>query len=339
MKPVLAILILIFIITFYRLYSHKPTKSEYQFTPAYVRLNQPTNIIDQKLKRLFPEPQASLLSGILVGTKAQMPKKFYDNLQKTGTMHIIALSGTNISFLIIGISLFLGSFIKKSTASILTIITIISFIFFVGPSPSVVRAGLMGSVQMLSTIYGRQYLALYALLFSGMIIIVIRPEMIFDIGFQLSFMATLGLIVLGGGSSRIKSKNIISRLKHALLINLKYTLAAQIFTLPIVIYNFQQMSFVAPLSNILVGWTVSILMSGGFLIAFLSFVPLISLAAPIFSWLLLPLLCYFVEVINLTASVPHASTSIGHFPLWGAYLYYAVLFLLIGFKSKLKNEN
>ena len=309
--------------------SHPPISSVPSYVSPLTRLNKPTNFVDRTVKRLYPEPQASLLSGILVGTKSQMPKDFYNALQKTGTMHIIALSGTNISFLIIGISYILGGFLGKIPSSVITLITIITFILFVGPSASVVRAGIMGSLAVLSFLFGRQYIAILGLIITGIMMIVISPATIFNIGFQLSFMATMSILLITRKSAVRSRQSIPSRVKDGLLMDLNLTIYAQIFTLPIVVYNFQTMSFIAPVSNILISWTIPILMTGGFIIILISQISLIS---PI-SLILLPFLSYFITTINFTASLPFSSAQTFHIPLWSVYLYYAILFIILGVVS------
>lgn len=350
------------LITVFRLFpptSPKPPNSPKPFQPAYLRLSKPTNFIDQTVKTLYPQPQASLLSGILVGTKANIPKDFYNNLVKTATLHITALSGQNIS-LLIGFITFLFRPLGKKIASFITIITIIIFILFVGPSPSVVRAGIMGSLLMLSLIFGRQDLSIVSLFLTGMVMVLISPTLIFDLGFQLSFSATLGILLLissgakavaGGADGRAPDSAQLStstdgretrdRTRRSVLVgifvdlfstlkkSLFLTLSAQLFTLPIILHNFGNLSLVAPLTNVLVLWTVPILMAGGFVVVFVSLLTFGLLN--FLSWFLLPLLNWFILVVNLTASLPWSSTKIEQFPLWLAFLYYAILFFLLGF--------
>lgn len=318
------------LITVFRLFSSNPSpSSKPSFQPAFIKLNQPQNPVDQTIKKLYPEPQASLLSGILIGTRTQMPKDFFNALQKTGTLHMIALSGQNIS-LVISLIAFLLQGLGKKLSSVITIITIIIFILFVGPSASVVRAGIMGSLVLLSIIFGRQNLAVVGLGISGILMFVISPQILFDIGFQLSFAATLGILVLCSPP-----------VAKSLLTDLKVTLAAQIFTFPIILFNFGNLSIVAPLTNILILWTIPILMYGGFALVLISFTLSFAegLISPIFlissisSWLLLPFLNWFIFIVNWTANLPFASLQIKEFSLGMAYLYYGILFMGLGIKQ------
>lgn len=324
-----------------RIFSYsQPAKSVKPYEPAYIRLNAPANPVDTRIKSILAEPQASLLSGILVGTKAQMSKDFYDDLQQTGTLHIIALSGTNISMLVTFLSVMFGG-LGKRNASLLSIISIVGFIFFVGPSASVVRAGIMGSLSLLALVTGRKNYAIVALLGSAIVMIVVKPELVFDIGFQLSFLATFGIMTLVEQDKKNRSKKIVSSVYNLLLTDLKITLAAQIFTLPVILHNFHNMSFIAPITNILVGWSIPFLMGGGFVVTLTSFLletfenlltfKLVNILTLFLAGLLYPVLSWFIFVVKLTASLPFAAVKISSFPLWACYLYYAVLcFLLAG---------
>lgn len=332
----LTVFLFLVLISIFRLFSSRSSRpSNPSFVPAFVRLNQPQNPADQIIKKLYPEPQASLLSGILIGTKAQMPGSLYSALQKTGTLHMIALSGQNIS-LVISLIAFLLQGLGKRLSSLITIIIIIIFILFVGPSASAIRSGLMGGFVMVSIIFGRQYLAVLGLVISGLLMFVISPEVLFDIGFQLSFAATLGILLLG--SSRWVTRARGWRAAGPIWTDLQITLAAQIFTLPIILYNFGNLSIVAPLSNVLILWTIPILMYGGFavvlLFLFFNFMNFITISH-VASWLLLPFLNWFVLAVNWTSGLPFASFTIKSFPLWLAFFYYGVLFFFLGF-SRLK---
>lgn len=258
------------------------------------------------INRLLPEPQASLLGGMLFGIHSQMPKDFYQALVKTGTLHIIALSGMNISILIAIFSKIFFS-LGRRTGSLLTVLGIIGFVFFVGPSPSVVRAAIMGSLTMISIYSGRQRAALLSLFLAAMIMLIFNLRLIFDIGFQLSFLATLGIILLAANRSQelIKEKSFLKKAKWGIGENFKTTLAAQIFTLPVIFYNFHRVSLISPLVNVLVGWVISPITGGGMITAVLGylFLPL----GQVLAWFLWVPLTYFIEVVKFFSQFPGAS--------------------------------
>lgn len=254
---------------------------------------------------LLPEPQASLLNGILFGVKASMPKAFYQSLIATGTLHIIALSGINITILIALISQ-CTSWLGKKLSLVITIIFISSFVVFVGCQPSIVRAAIMGSFSLLSIYFGRQSLTLLTLFFAAGIMLLADFSLIGNLSFQLSFFATAGIILAGGrgdcqtGKKRL-SQQFISWFKK----NLRLTLSAQLFTLPIILYNFHRISLVAPLANLAIEWVIQPVMVLGFAAVILGFIclPL----GTVFAWIVWVPLTYLITIIELLAKIPGAS--------------------------------
>lgn len=304
---------------------YQPESKNISYRFAFENQFKEINVVDSTVKKLLPEPQASLLSGILVGIRAQMPKELYLDLQKTGTIHMIALSGTNIAFLVNLLGGFFH-FLGKKRAGIVSILGIVFFIIFVGPSASVVRAGLMASFQVFAMITGRKYYALWGLLASGLVMISISPKLIFHPGFQLSFAATLGLIVLGSSENKNRQKNLFSKVSWELLNSVRTTLAAQMFTVPIVLFHFYQVSIIAPVSNILTIWTIPYLMILGFVVVF---VHILSFGVVNLSFLIYPFLFWFVFAVEKTASLPFAGREIKGFGLGWFFTYYSCLFFLL----------
>jgi len=251
------------------------------------------------INQLLPEPHAGLLNGILFGTKATLSKNLMDALVATSTMHIIALSGMNITILesIIGATLL--PLVGRRIASVLTILCIIGFIAFVGPSPSVIRAGIMGSLALIATIFGRQNWSLFFFLVTCVIMLIINPSWITNLSFQLSAGATLGIILFTGTP---KAKNAAVRFVEE---NLRVTLAAQTLTIPIILVVFRRVSLVSPLTNILIGWIIQPVTVVGLILAIAGWVwlPLGQVAA----WVAWVMLQYLIFVISWTAKLPFAS--------------------------------
>lgn len=243
-------------------------------------------------------PQSSILAGMILGDKANIPRDLKDKLNITGLSHIIAISGMNIAILIaILMPLLLGLGLWRSQAFYFSIILISFYIILIGLQASAVRAGIMGGFFLLGQKLGRKSVSSRAIVIAAVIMLVINPLLLFyDIGFQLSFLATLGLIYLAPFF-----QNLLRFIPQEKFINLReilsLTLAAQIFTLPILIYNFGRISLVAPLTNILILSIVSLLMIFGVLLALLGVIwqPL--------AWLLsFPcwfLLTYFLKIVDL----------------------------------------
>lgn len=258
---------------------------------------------------LIPEPQAGLLNGILFGVKATLSKDLYNALITTGTLHIIALSGMNISIIVGFVNLFLLRFLKRPIANVATSFIIIGFISFVGISPSVLRAAIMAGITLLGISFGRQTWPILAWILAVIIMLVLNPLWFFDLSFQLSVLATLGIILYGKKSEQEKQETrdwrLVSSLKRLVSDDLRVTLAAQVFTIPLIIFQFQRISLISPLTNILIGWLIGPVTLVGFILVIVGLVwmPL----AHVVAWVLWMPLTVIIEVIRLTALVPFAS--------------------------------
>lgn len=253
----------------------------------------------------LPEPHAGLLSGIVFGTKATLSKALMDSLIKTGTLHIVALSGMNITILASLINLTLLRVISRRIASLLTVLVIIGFVWFVGPAPSIIRAAIMGIIALLSVILGKPYWAIWSYVLAVTIMLVLNPLWIYDLSFQLSALATLGIILFGGKTTEKKPLRIASVVRSSISDDLRLTLAAQVFTIPLILVTFHRLSLVSPLSNVLIGWTIAPLTVMGWLIATLGWMwlPL----GQIIAWPSWVFLEYLIQVIAVTGSIPGAS--------------------------------
>lgn len=259
------------------------------------------------INSLLPEPHASLLSGILFGVKASMPKSLYNDLITTGTLHIIALSGMNISILanlFARITLFMG----RRISSIITIIFIIFFTLFVGFSASVVRAAIMASISLIAVYFGRQNWSLLSLFLAAGIMLLFNFNLLKDLSFELSFLATFGLILAGGKGECQKEKSLTEQSIHYLKENFRLTLAAQLFTVPLIFFIFRRISLISPLANVLIEWAIQPVMIVGFITVILGvlYYPL----GIIPSWFAWVLLSYVIKVIEGLAKLPGASVNL-----------------------------
>lgn len=272
-----------------------------------------TNLINSYL----PEPHASLLMGIVLGKKLEVTASFYQKLKDVGLIHIVVLSGMNITLLSSLVISTTVEFIGRRYATILTIVIIILFILFVGIEPPLMRASIMGILSLIGLLYGRKTLALYTLFLSGCLMIIIWPDWLTSISFQLSFAATLGIILLGTNDpSQVPDKKtkanskqieIIVKLKKYLTDELRVTLSAQVFTVPLIFFYFRQLSFVAPLANILISFIIAPLMVLGLItIAVGAFW---STGGFIISWFCYVLLEYLIQVIEHLSTIPYASVT------------------------------
>lgn len=256
------------------------------------------------LARILPEPHAGLLAGILFGTRASLSRDLTDAFITTGTIHIIALSGQNVSMVTALVASLLTWLVSRRIASLLTLLVLALYLWFVGPSPSLVRAVIMGSLTLIAVIFGRRNLSLLSLILAVIVMILLNPLWLGDLGFQLSVLATLGIILFGGSSATnvIPAKAGIHRFVWD---ELRITLAAQLLTTPLIFYYFHRFSLIAPVTNILIGWAMPYLMVFGWFSAIAGFVwlPLGLLPA----WVSWVLLAYVIRVVEMTSRLPLAS--------------------------------
>jgi competence protein ComEC len=212
------------------------------------------------IRELFPEPEGSLLAGILLGEESSIPAVLKEDFSKTGTTHIVAISGFNIS-IIAGLFLaFTKRLPRRIPGWLLAAAGIALYTVLVGAAPSVVRSAIMGGMAILARQLGRRSHGLTSLAFAGAAMAAADPWTVWDIGFQLSFAATLGLILyadpLQSGTEsllqrmipRERARSLASVASEVLLM----TLAAQITTLPVILFHFNSLSLSALLVNPLV---------------------------------------------------------------------------------------
>ncbi len=250
--------------------------------------------IRQKITSSFGDilspTSSSLLLGIVFGIKDNFPKSFMNNLQVSGVLHVIAASGMNVSLIGTFMLTFFTRFTKRQIAISLSIFAILFYSLLSGWQPSILRACFMMLAVLASQLFGRQYSSIYILIVVGVLMIIFTPELIFDVGFQLSFLATLGIIVI---KPMFPAVPLLSD-------DLGTTIAAQIATLPILVAVFGKYSLISILVNGIVLWTIAPLMILGILAAIASFIfiPFTVLALSICK----PILWFFESIVNFFGS-------------------------------------
>jgi ComEC/Rec2-related protein len=237
------------------------------------------------LEKTLPEPMSSLAAGILLGVKSHMPQDFYEQLVSTGTLHIVAASGFNVSIVATVLMNLLSRVVSRGAGIVFGIMGIVVYVLIAGGSASVVRAGIMGSLTLIAYYFGRPAEAKRLLWITGAIMLLIDPLLIADIGFQLSFAATAGMLYIEPYISTIGNRNkVISERQQVRDFLKDYfypTLAATCATLPFIFWHFGRISFVSPIVNVLVLPVVplvmlltSLIMVGGQLAAYFAYLPL-----------------------------------------------------------------
>ncbi len=250
-----------------------------------------TDVIDQAL----PPPYSSLLNGITYGRSIGHLGSLYDAFRKSGLLHIMVLSGSNIA-LLGAILESLLSFLPKRFAVVVIICFIVAFAISVGLEPPTLRATIMGSLSLLATLFHRKAIAIYSLVITCLIMLAFQPTLATNVSFLLSAGATLGITLFGTASGK-------ERWWYPE--ELRITLAAQVFTTPVIFLYFRQISLISPLANLAISMVVGPLMVLGFMI---SIVGRVSLACSLpLAWLAEGMLKYIVFVTTVSQLIPYSS--------------------------------
>jgi len=225
------------------------------------------NAMEEMFGKLFNSSQSAFLSGILLGEKDGFSKDFLDKLSQSGTIHLTALSGQNMTIIaFIAVMVFKYVFIGRRKLIFLSSLTTISlFVAMTGFDVSAIRASLMGGLSSLANQLGRAYDSANAILFAAFILTIFNPKVpVFDLGFQLSFFATASIIYFAPVIKRLKFFQISGFLGWRDVAAI--TIAAQIGVAPITIFYFNNFSFTALPANIAILIIIPFLMILGFAI-------------------------------------------------------------------------
>lgn len=292
------------------------------------------NALLSRIQKLIPDPQVSLLGGLVVGAKHSLGKKLQEDFRATGIIHIVVLSGYNVTIVADAI-VRMFSFFPRAVGMLFGASAIVLFALMTGGSATIVRASVMALLVILARATGRTYDITRALFVAGFFMILHNPKiLIYDVSFQLSFLATLGLIWLAPLLDKYVS--FIPTTFH-LRGFATATIATQIFVLPLLLYKIGELSLVALPVNLLVLITVPATMLFGFLAGVVGFVSLL-FATP-FAFIAHVLLSYQLKVVELFASIPFASVQINTFPFWLMFSFYIIYgFVLWRIYKKTSNE-
>ena len=247
-------------------------------------------------KKLLPAEEAALLAGITLGERAEFSREFKTQMANSGTTHLVALSGYNISVVAGAVLLLCGSIMRRTAAFYATLGIIVAFVVMSGAEASVVRAAIMGSIVLLAAHIGRAHSMRNAIAVSAAAMVIWNPNVLrYDLGFQLSFLAFIGIVYLKPHLDRY-----IKRKKNGFLDwreNLSGTLSAQVMVFPILMQSVGSFSLVSLASNIVILAFIPVTMGLGFVIAGLGFVvsPLTTFPA----WIASLVLKYEIAIIEL----------------------------------------
>ncbi|MFA6272423.1 MAG: ComEC/Rec2 family competence protein [Patescibacteria group bacterium] len=293
------------------------------------------NKFTQTINQQLPEPQTSFLGGLLLGAKRGIPDDLMEDFSRTGTTHIVAISGYNITIIaVLLLALCKNIAIPRKQAFWIIIVTLLFFMLITGAQSSVVRAVTMGVIILIAKQLGRLSRITNVLVLAAVIMLLVNPKiLIFDAGFQLSFLATMGLIYLSPLLERTFAwlPNIF-QIRESFIA----TTSATIFTLPLILYQFGRLSVVAILVNILILPVIPFAMGVGFLTGLLSLIypPL----GTVFSSIVWLLLTYIIQVVKLFSNLPFASINISEFSQALLVVGYLLIVVLMIFFTKRKKR-
>ncbi|MCH7883081.1 ComEC family competence protein [Patescibacteria group bacterium] len=275
----------------------------------------------ESLSRALPEPQASFLGGLTVGAKRSMPPEVLEDFRKVGVIHIVVLSGYNVTIVARSIAGFFAGFLPYALSVSAGLVGIFLFAILTGASATVVRASIMAAILYFAGLTGRVYQAKIALFVAGFLMLLANPKILrFDVSFQLSFLATLGLLYLSPHLERfvrfLPKKFQIREYGLA-------TLSAQLAVTPLLLYTMGTFSVVALPANLLILIFVPLTMLFGFLTGVIGWVSGI-LAMP-FAWITYLFASYELAVADILAKPFFSEITISHFPAVAAFFLYGLL--------------
>lgn len=284
----------------------------------------------RSLERVFPEPSGGFIAGLLLGGTAALSDTWREALRATGTTHLVALSGYNVTIIAAFILAMAEAVALPRRSRVWLVATLLAlFVIFVGGGASIVRAAIMGMIVVIGKQLGRSAAMTNVLLAAAGAMLLLDPLLLTEsIGFQLSFLATVGMIFV--------APHVEARLAHipnplGMRDALALSLAAEVSVLPLILWYFGTLSLVAPIVNLLVAPAIPVIMLFGFvaLVAGLVMTTLGQVVG-VAAWLLAT---YVLELIRFASAVPFASVAFV-VPLWLVAVYYVGFFVLIAQRKR-----
>lgn len=311
--------------------------------PILAQLYQWRITLATLLTRLLPQPEAAVLVAVLLGLRTPAIRLLANAFNVTGTVHLIVSSGFKVTILAGLVARSTSWLYDKQTRGLLpaqrykswrnwlslglVIMVIGAYTVLSGAGPAAIRAGVMGMLLVIAPRLGRIYNIYTALAIAAVLMSLFDPFVLWDVGFLLSFLGTLGIVMLAPFFQ--KALHPIARLPfgHAASEIIAVTLAAQVATLPLFAVTFNEISFIAPLTNLLTVPLLGILITLGVILCATSL--LLPFAAPFLGWIAWPLLWYLIAVVNWCANLPGAYVNVNSVDPMLAWGYYAALAIFV----------
>jgi competence protein ComEC len=284
------------------------------------------------LARTLPEPALGLGVGLLLGVKQSLGEEIEEVFRTTGIIHIVVLSGYNLALVVTFVTVLLSFLLPPRPRVAVALLALALFTLMVGLSASVLRAAIMAALALVAQAFGRGYIILRGLVFAGAMMLLWNPWLlVFDIGFQFSFLATLGLILVAPHLEQlfVERKWMMSAREFLIA-----TLAAQVAVTPLLLYNIGAVSLIALLVNVLVLPAVPFAMLLTFVTGVVALVS--PTLATLFSYPTTLVLTYIIETARVFATVPYAAVPVPQFSFaWVVAAYAALGYAVYYFTRKL----
>ncbi|MCX7921922.1 MAG: DNA internalization-related competence protein ComEC/Rec2 [Clostridia bacterium] len=304
----------------------KSTGGNFLVTTGLNIRNRIVGVINASL----PMQQAGLLNGMLIGYREGLTKEVEEAFSDAGLTHLMAVSGANIAFIVFPlVFIFRKMYLKQRTANAIIIGILVLFVFVTGFSPSVLRAVIMAITVLVGQMLRRETDVITSIAFAAMLLMFYNPYSIFDIGFQLSFAATLSLIMF---YKSIKSFIDFKYIPNFIADVMAATLAAQVGVLPITTFYFNKISLISVVSNILAVPVVQIISILGFVMAILGQINVV--LSQILGYINYTFLTFVLYVTKISSELPYATIKVITPSVPIIIVYYILIVFFLWYKPK-----
>lgn len=290
------------------------------------------NLMKTKIEKLLPKETSGLCLGMLIGETSGIEENMQENFRDSNLSHILAVSGANVSYIIVSITyIFNKMYLRKRLSKIISIILLILFMLLTGCTSSVNRACIMAILMLIAELLYRKSDVYNNLAISALILLIINPYSLLDIGFQLSYMGTIGIVFLHDKiGSFIKINNKIVKYFFEMIV---VTTCANLAIIPIMMFHFNTISLTFYFSNIIVGPILGIVVIIGFIMFFISliFTPISRLIAIVLNLMLK----FIIKIAEITANMPFSKITIITPSFFFIIVWYLII-ISISYKQKVK---
>ena len=297
-----------------------------------ININKCSNKIKENTNKLFDKNEANLLSGILIGDKEGIEKEVQENFRDSNLSHMLAVSGAHVSYVILGITYILKKVkVNKLWSNMITIVTLCCFIFLTGASSSVIRACIMAIYIIIGHMMHRKTKLISSVSLSLLIILILNPYKLFDIGLQLSYGGTIGIILFSGVlAKKAKLNNLlegfVNKLKYRVKQLIVVCVSANLIIFPISAAHYSTICLTFVISNICAGPILGVIIILGFITIFVSFVS-IDIAKP-FALILNIFIQILMYITKICSSLPFSKLYIKTPSLSQIIIYYMILIFI-----------